>query len=70
MNDPAFLSASQHFNETTTLRIIESPDRAHDALPQADLHIKFRQGLKGRTLVFDSLTRCGNDIIRHINARH
>ena len=68
--DPNYSAALEHLNEKGTLRIVESPEHAHGELPEPDLHIKFRPGIKGRTVTINALTEQGSDIYQRINSRY
>ncbi len=69
-DDPRFSIACNRLSEAGTLRIVESPERARGELPEPDLVLKFRPGLKGRTIVIDALTERGANIAHHISVRH
>lgn len=73
LNDPTdqrFVEAANRLDEASTVRIVESPEHAHGNLTEPDLHIKFRQGLKGRTLLIESINKHGSMLVHAINAHH
>jgi len=70
LDDPRFTTALSRLSEPSAVRIVESPERAHGNLPEPDLHIKFRQGIKGRTLLIESLSERGSMLVRAVNAHH
>lgn len=67
--DPNYSAALRYLKEDSSLRLVESPEHAHGELPEADLVIKFRPGIKGRTVTISANTEKGSAISQRINAR-
>jgi len=70
VDDPHFPKVLSHLQQAQMIRLVESPQRVQDALPQPDMSIHFRYGLKGRALHVDCHTALGRRFSNNLPGRH